>query len=191
MGGIFSSQRTEVQGPINFKMNQNVSFEKDGIRIYGTVIGVDCTKYETSTSDPNTCNLNVSNIWIKDQKKNTHLVRPNEPTLKIENMTVEEAIEKYKTGTKVSFLHKGNIVTGITNGFAIGVGTEHISKDDTVSIYVPKGEYSDSFHANISFTDPNLKLVDSDSGKQKYTLEDDNKYRIKYMKYKAKYLAQK
>jgi len=29
------------------------------------------------------------------------------------------------------------------------------------------------------------------AGQKKYTLEDENKYRVKYMKYKAKYLAQK
>jgi hypothetical protein len=35
-------------------------------------------------------------------------------------------------------------------------------------------------------------LVQKDlSGSQKYTLEEDSKYRVKYMKYKAKYLAKK
>jgi hypothetical protein len=102
-------------------------------------------------------------------------------------MTVEEAKEKYKSGTKVSFLHKGNIVTGTIRGFGITVDADRISQEDFVIIDVPGVKYS----VNVSFTDPNLKLAESVSGKQKYTLEDDNKYRIKYMKYKAKYLAQK
>jgi hypothetical protein len=44
---------------------------------------------------------------------------------------------------------------------------------------------NDLIHVNqiISKIDP--------SKKQKYTLEEDNKYRVKYMKYKAKYLAKK
>jgi len=31
----------------------------------------------------------------------------------------------------------------------------------------------------------------ANSKQKKYTLEEDSKYRVKYMKYKAKYLAQK
>jgi hypothetical protein len=198
MGGIFSAPQPTSQ-PISqpegttkkivYNINDTVSFLENGKKVTGMVTGVTCSFYidDKGTIYGNLCDLTKSSIDVKDNKNNSHKVFINEPTLKIENMTVEEAKEKYKSGTKVSFLHKGNIVTGTIRGFGITVDADRISQEDFVIIDVPGVKYS----VNVSFTDPNLKLAESVSGKQKYTLEDDNKYRIKYMKYKAKYLAQK
>ena len=93
--------------------------------------------------------------------------------------TVEKAKTQYPIGSKVSFMRNSQLTTGTITGFN--------SENYKVSIVVTKDNYSMTI--DVPFTDPNLKLVESDSGKQKYTLEND-KYRVKYAKYKAKYLLQ-
>jgi hypothetical protein len=249
--GAFFSTPTPV-GPIKFTMDQNVSFVKDNERIYGKVIGIECSKMKVSKSNPHDCNLNLSQILIEDlQTKNTHIVSPNDPTLQIENMTIEEAKEKYKIGIRVYFtqdsIKEKNF--GIIDSYGINTTSDRISNTDYVQIHVQKGT-NNNYWVNIPFTDPSLKLYpvpyneanlysigsrvsliwqgkvktgiivnnkvvkldnenideiesfievkfdDNTTQKIKFTeneltlLEDIN-YRVKYMKYKAKYLLQK
>jgi hypothetical protein len=154
------------------------------------VTGVTCSFYidEAGTSHGNLCDMTKSSITVSDDKNETHTVFLNNPTLQIKNMTVEEAKQKYKSGSNVSLIYNNAGTTGTIIGHSITVGSKFISKDDIIHVKVPGTDGS----LSISFTDPSLKLVEeSSSGNQKYTLEDKNKYRVKYAKYKAKYLLQK
>jgi len=106
------------------------------------------------------------------------------------NMKVKDAVEKYKIGKKVSYNYNGIAKDGKIISHVIKEGATYISEDDKVIIEVQDSGYK--LTMEVLFTEPTLKLVEeSGSGKQKYTLEEDSKYRVKYMKYKAKYLAQK
>ena len=137
----------------------------------------------------NLCDMTKSSITMLDDKNETHMVLLNNPTLQIKNVTVNEAIEKYTTSKKVEFIYKKKSTKiGIIMGYSVIADNKFISKDDKLMVRVPGTDGS----LSISFTDPSLKLVEeSRSGNQKYTLEDKNKYRVKYAKYKAKYLLQK
>jgi hypothetical protein len=261
-----TSQQKHTTRNIVYNVNDKVSFTKNGSKVSGIVKGVTCNFYidERGTTYGGLCDLQKSTISVLDNQGIIHIIGLMESTLQIENMTVDEAIEKYKLGRRVSFIHKYKPTIGIINGYGIKVGAVRISKDDTVSIYLPKGLDRESSYDNISFTDPNLKLApisiseadkysvgkkvsfywgdeiktgtikdvkiikenevnidetlssltvkiddtdkeeeirftigelklveESGSGNKKYTLEEDSKYRVKYTKYKAKYLLQK
>jgi hypothetical protein len=255
-------------GTINFNMNDRVSFinVRRG-RIYGTVSGVVCNKEEISTSDLKTCNLTLSEIKIQDSSGIQYSVNPNEPTLRIENMTIEEA-NIYERDDTVSFRMNGKIKTGKiiditkitmpgTNNISINESYLSIALNNSeeeiqipftqIGLSILSGkdsnvEFKEGDHVilkindkhvvveivgivgeknpdgsvnknqtviNYKFSDGNIdranwgsviKKVNKDtpltayqdiSQKKKYTLEEDSKYRVKYMKYKAKYLAQK
>jgi hypothetical protein len=183
MGGLFT--KTMPKNEINYKINDKVSFTKDGKPITGRILQVTCHIYS-----PNMCDLGQSFLTVIDDNSVNYKVSLTEPTLKIEKMTIEEARKMYNRGSKVNFIHQNEPKTGIITGIGLNTVNEYIS--DTDSIHVILDGSKDI--VRIPLTDPTLQLVEVPipvSGKQKYTLEEDSKYRVKYMKYKAKYLAQK
>jgi hypothetical protein len=177
---------------IEYNINDKVSFLQDELEIIGRVISINCEFYvdAAGNTDGNLCDMNRSTISIIDDKNTTYTVPLNTPTLKIKNMTIDEARKMYIKGRKVHFMHQNEPKTGIITGIGLTTVNEYISDKDSIHVILDGSKDI----VRIPLTDPTLQLVEVPipvSGKQKYTLEEDSKYRVKYMKYKAKYLAQK
>ena len=92
--------------------------------------------------------------------------------------------DEYRRNSTVKFVKDGKELIGTVRGF-----TKWESNGQKNIVLTVKLE--DGTETTIPSTQQELKVIESDSGNKKYTLEDNNKYRVKYMKYKAKYLAQK
>jgi hypothetical protein len=75
---------------------------------------------------------------------------------------------------------------------------ENEYEGEIIGIYLLKEQYyitlttntNGVYGADLIPVNQIISKIDT-SKKQKYTLEEDSKYRVKYMKYKAKYLAKK
>jgi hypothetical protein len=261
MGALITRTQSKSEIDVNYQKNDIVSFTKEGKEIKGRISKVTCTLYT-----PNMCNLGESYLTVIDDSSRQHKVSLTEPTLRIENMTMEEANiyeigdtvsfsmdERIKTGKIISFV---KVVIPNTNNISIResyltialnnpetqinipftqtglkilsgkdlnvvfeVGDHVILKIDDkyvvveitgTTIYRNQVGNVDGNTSSIGYKYKNgiierinwgsvIKKVDKStplsfqdiSKKKKYTLEEDSKYRVKYMKYKAKYLAQK
>ena len=164
-----------------FTFREGNTMQNEGVvRNIGTITSSDIIKSNSTQIINDKSNLKVKlvnglEISIPFNQPGLQLVEE-----KLTDTTVEKAKTQYPIDSKVSFMLNNQLTTGTITGFN--------SENYKVTIAVTKGNYSTTI--DVPFTDPNLNLVESDSGKQKYTLEND-KYRVKYAKYKAKYLAQK
>ena len=143
----------------------------------------------------------IDNVELSIVEKSTALV-PIKPTIIIDGI-------KYSTGDTVSYESGGQKIVAkisdIIKNYIKGIVENGIDPNQTY-IYVDDGGYKIyNFTDKIIFNkivsnesklkkeNPDTPLVQKqgDSGNNKYTLKNENNYRIKYAKYKSKYLLLK
>jgi hypothetical protein len=165
-----------------YKIGVVVSFTQDGIDKEGTIIGI-----QPSENQDRTLDFEYSRITVELKDGNTTEIRFYTPNLKIIAFT-QAYTDKFTKGQHVSFKVDETTYYGkIINKFA------DLNQDGTINL-VRSGlvvEYKEGSQMTVQFDNPGLQIMPNNTGKKKYTLEDENKYRVKYAKYKAKYLAQK
>ena len=188
MGALFT--KTEYLSKFNildYLTGKFVSFIRDGKTITAQINQVTCHKYDATR-----CDLGQSCLSVIDTSGTLHKVTLTDETLKkVDIIITKQDALKYNIGSMVHniisdvdtvVVKKGAIISKIIN--PNNYNTDNISNDSILQV-----KLDDNTTVLIPFSQPGLKLVVA--GSQKYTLEEDSKYRVKYAKYKAKYLLQK
>ena len=190
MGLLFSKTETKnkVELETNYANGKFISFSKDGNEIIAQI-----NKFTCNVPSDGVCDLHKSFLSVIDDYGNLHKVYLNEAKIIDKKITYKNA-SNYLPQKKVSFYTYSNIEEGevVTKEEGIIISRQinttdkiFINDDSRLTINLNGNSMS------IPFTQPGLKLVE-ESGNKKYILEeDDNKYRLKYAKYKAKYLLLK
>jgi len=173
---------TVAEAKEKYKFGRRVSFTYNNEILTGIINGHSIRTGAERISKVDEVYIDVPN------RTSSYRISFTDPTLKLAPISISE-INKYSIGNKVSFNYFSGIKTAIIEGIKIYNKDEN-NIDETSSRLTVK--LDDGTQLEIPFTTNGLKLVDkSDSSNQKYTLEEDSKYRVKYMKYKAKYLLLK
>jgi hypothetical protein len=187
---IIEEQGTELKIPELYHIGQIVDFfTPENKIIIGKVINLKIEKIGDVVQ------LDKSILFIEDGDRKEYQINFNNVSLKkrATNTTLSKEINlPYKEGDKVSFELKGKLVTGEVFHVFYEIKDYEIQPDKselTISNNVVPPFFIEKIFLN---NDTLIKISpDSSNGKKKYTLEDESIFRVKYAKYKVKYLIQK
>lgn len=187
---IIEEQDTELKIPELYHIGQIVGFlTPENKNVIGKVTDLKIEKIGDVVQ------LDKSILFIEDGDRKKYQINFNIfglVKLATNTKLSKEIKYPYKKDDKVSFELEGKTVTGKVVHVFNYIKDYEIQPDKselTISNDVVKPYFLERIYLNNN----TLKKIsqDSSNGKKKYTLEDESIFRVKYAKYKVKYLLQK
>ena len=187
---IIEEQGTELKIPELYHIGQIVGFlTPENKHVIGKVTDLKIEKIGDVEQ------LDKSILFIEDGDRKKYQINFNNVGLikKATNTKLSKEINlPYKEGDIVSFELKGKTVTGKVFNVFYDIKDYEIQPDKS-ELKISNDVVEPYFFEEIYLNNNTLKKIsqDSSNGKKKYTLEDESIFRVKYAKYKVKYLLQK